>query len=101
MGQAAQGAPSRLQAPGQHQSRDLGASNCDVDAELAESRRQRDGDPPEQYGRGALLSLDPGAGLVHADVLPSDPQPLLRRGDRVLECGRAQGHRLGVVRVAR
>ena len=50
---------------------------------------------------GRLVPLDPGARLVHADVLPYDPQPLLRRGDRLPEGGRAEGHRLGVIRVAR
>ena len=35
------------------------------------------------------------------DVLTCDLQPLLRRGDRPLEGGRAQGHRLGVIRIAR
>ena len=101
MGEAVKGAPSRFQAPGQHRPRDLGAPNGDVDAELAESRRHQDRDSPEQNRRGALFPLDPGAGIVHADVLARDVQPLLRCGDRPLEGGRAQGHLLGVIRIAR
>ena len=89
VGEAAKGAPSRFQAPGQHRPRDPRAPNGDVDAELAESRRQRDPGSREQDGRGALFPLDPGARFVHADVLSRDLQPLLRRGDRLLEGGRA------------
>ena len=81
VGEATQGAPPRLHAPGQYRTRGLGAPNGDVHAELAEGRHQRDGGPPDQHRQGALFPLDPGARLVHADVLPCDPQPLLRRGD--------------------
>ena len=100
-GKATQGAAPRLLTPGQHRARGHGASNGDFDAELAEGCRQWDGNPPEQHRRGALFSPDPGAGLVHADVLSRDPQPLFRRGDHFLEGGRAQGRCLGVVCVAR
>ena len=101
LGEAVKGAPSRFQALGQHRPRDSRAPNGDVDVELAESCRQRDRDSPEQDRRGALSPLDLGAGFVHADVLACDLQPLLPRGDRPLEGGRAQGHRLGVIRIAR
>ena len=89
VGKATQGALPRLQTPGPQRTRGLGASNGDVDAQLAEGRCHWDGDPPEQHRRGALFPLDPGARLVHADVLPRDPQPLLRRGDRFVDGGRA------------
>ena len=101
MGEAAEGAPARLQEPGQHRPRHLGAPNGDVDAKLAEGIRQRDRDTPEQDRWGTLFPLDPGARLVRAHVLARDLQPLLRRGDRPLQGGRAQGHCLSVVYISR
>ena len=67
VGEAAESAPSRFQAPGQHQPRKSGTPNGDVDAKLAESRRQWDRDTPEQDRRGALFPVDPGA-------VPSGPR---------------------------
>ena len=68
---------------------------------LAESHCPRDWDTPEHDRRGALFPLEPGAGLVHADVLARDLQPLLCRGDRPLQGGRAQGKCVGIIRRAR
>ena len=96
----AQGAPPRLRMPGHNRPINPGAPNGDVNAELPEGRRQLDWDPSEQHRRGPLFPLDPRAGIVHADGLSRDLQPLLRRGDSPLEGGRAQGHRLGVLRIA-
>ena len=60
VGEAAKGAPSRFQTPGQHRPCDAGVPNGDVDAKLAESRRHRDRDSPEHDCRGVLFPLDPG-----------------------------------------
>ena len=70
--------------------RAAGATEAPVLAADEEGGHPMEGQRGDQGADGSL----PG-------VLPRDPQPLLRRGDRVLECGRAQSHRLGVVRVAR
>ena len=77
------------------------AKGCDVAAKLAESRRQRERDTPEQDCRGAPFALDTGAGLDHADVLARELQPVLRLGDRPLQGGCAQRHYLNIVRIAR
>ena len=55
VGEAAKGAPPHFHVPGQNRPRDPdpAAPNGDVDAELAESRCQRDRDSPEQDRRGA------------------------------------------------
>ena len=100
MGEAARGVLSRFEAPGRHRPRDPGAPNGNADAELAESRRQRVPDSPEQDRRGTVFTLDPAVGFVHPGVLARDLQPLLRRGDRPLKVGRAQGHCLGSIRIA-
>ena len=72
VGEAAESAPSRFQASGNHRPRDSGTPNGDADGKLVESCRQRNRDTLEQDGRGALFSMDPGVGLVHADVLARD-----------------------------
>ena len=72
MGEAAEGAPAHLQAPGQHRLCRPRAPNGDVNPELAEGVRQRDWNAPEQTRRGALLPLHLGAGLVHAHILARD-----------------------------
>ena len=101
VGEAAESAPSRFQATGEHRPSNYETPNGDVDAKLAETRYQRDRGTQEQHRSGALFTLDLGARIVHADVLARDMQPLLRRGDRPLQGGRAQGHYLGIVRMAR
>ena len=56
VGEATQGAPPRLHAPGQNRPRDPGAPNGDVNAELAEGRCQRDGAPYSPWTQEEDLS---------------------------------------------
>ena len=73
------------------------ATHGHVHTELAEVARHWEGVPAKEYRRGPLLALDLGAGIVHADVLPPDPQPLRCGRSGGLERRRPHGHCVGVV----